>query len=532
MKKLLSILLVFVMVLTLIPNTALANEEVVETPSASTEAAVSFPRYGRYDYRVDLRTYDVYGNRIYNVSYRIYDSNYRYYDTITDDRVYLPEGHYTIEAYDRNGKEISRERDIRVYKDKTVNLYEKDYYYGDLTIKDINVTKDKVSGRTEAYADVTLYRGGSYIGKTTANSNGYFSISHDFGYYRDYPYGREYRIYPDTNTSYRVSGKTTKNTPVVVVDEDGNYLGSTVSDRYGYYSISHNYVSRPKSKKVYADYYDSDYYYRDGYYYRYYDLSDYYLIAENSKRTSGRYYLEGRYLDYSYPKKDGKVTSPVITEALPGEVFVRGHGATPHATVTIRDFYGEELGSTKLGSDGKFAIRINRPLRSGETINITTSHDNFYADVITYKVAGVPGSDYNYKNKFIIGEKKYIQTVDGKETIKEMDTVPYVTNGRTMLPVRFVAESLDYTVTFDPATSNAVFISGTDSLVINLWSRDFYVNGMKHRLSVDPITVDGRIMLPVSELGRALGLTHGDIGEGKNIEWDQQNREVIIQIRR
>src|SRR5699024_8850223 len=120
---------------------------------------------------------------------------------------------------------------------------------------------------------------------------------------------------------------------------------------------------------------------------------------------------------------------------------------------------------------------------------------------------------------------EYTQTKDSKTETKKMDTVPYIVNGRTMLPIRFVAESLGYNVEFDNQTRNAVFVRGSSTLIINLDSREFYANGEQHFLSVDPDTVDGRIMLPVSEIGKGLGLTHGNLGEGKNIEWDHNNRE-------
>lgn len=511
MKRFISIVLVLVMILTLVPMTANA---------AGTRT-------------VDFVARDYYDNRIvYGVEYVIYDASNRYvvkadrYDTVR-----LEDGNYTVYAY-KNGYEVGKQN-IRVSRNETIDIVLSKYYdsyYGDVKIWDINVYPNSVTGKTEPYATVTLYRNGDYKSSAKANSNGYFEISNNFGIYGDYPYYSGYKIYPSTNTSTRVSGTTTANTPVVVYDGYGNYLGSAVSDSNGYYYINHRSVSNPSAKVVYRDYYYDSYYYYNGEYYRYYDLSDYYLIADKDKRSSGRYYLSGEYVNGKYYYRDGVVISPTITEANLGGVYIKGVGATPYSTVAVTDSSGVELGSTILGEDGKFSIRIIRPLRQGETLTITTSHPRHLTDVISHKVSGVYVNYYNYKNKFKIGEKRYVQTVNGKENIKYMDTVPYITNGRTMLPVRFVAESLDYDVTFDPETFNAVFIKGTDSLVINLWSRDFYVNGMKHTLSVDPITVDGRIMLPVSELGRALGLTHGNVGEGKNIEWDQANKEVIIQI--
>ena len=37
-------------------------------------------------------------------------------------------------------------------------------------------------------------------------------------------------------------------------------------------------------------------------------------------------------------------------------------------------------------------------------------------------------------------------------------------------------------------------------------------------------------MLPISEIGKALGMTTGNKGDNKNIEWDSVRREVKIQL--
>lgn len=190
-----------------------------------------------------------------------------------------------------------------------------------------------------------------------------------------------------------------------------------------------------------------------------------------------------------------------------------------------------------MGHDTRFAIKTSRPLVSGETLTIVTSKSGLRDNITTVIVGSTSGEDkptyyFNYRNQFTIGQKSYIQTVDDVVSTKHMDVAPYITNGRTMLPIRYVAESLGYDVSFDNNTKNAIFLKGDSSIIMNLNSRDFFVKGQKHTFSVDPITVDGRIMLPFSELGKALGLTHGNVGEGKNIEWNEALRAVTIQINR
>lgn len=46
-----------------------------------------------------------------------------------------------------------------------------------------------------------------------------------------------------------------------------------------------------------------------------------------------------------------------------------------------------------------------------------------------------------------------------------MDVAPYTENGRTMLPLRYIADSLGYDVTYDKNTRNAVFIKGSSAII-------------------------------------------------------------------
>lgn len=420
-----------------------------------------------------LRTLDAStGYEISNVRYFIEDlNNSNKNQTIYANSITLSDGNYRISAI-REGYGTQSKTVYMTGKrqDLTFSLARGSYYPigRDIIIKNVSVYSNRVIGDTAPYAKVNLYIHGSFVKSVNADSAGYFEILNTFA----------------------------------------NYYGD------------------------YRDY-GRDYFYGD--------LRNYYLVAEKDGYTSSRFYLnDSRYKDDFYrppaPSRE-TATAPVILEALGGESFVRGEKATPFANITIKDASGEVLGTTALDFEAKFAIRTKRPLIAGELITITTSHER-YVDKISSVVVGatqVPEKTveaFDYINKFTIGSKTFTRIIDTKVSTEYMDVDPYITNGRTMLPIRFVAQALGYEVTFDDTTKNALFAKGDTSLVMNLKSRDFYVNGKKHTLSVDPVTVNGRIMLPISELGTALGLSHGNIGEGKNIEWDGTNRVVIVQIKK
>lgn len=411
------------------------------------------------------------------------------------------------------------------------------------------VYADRVSGKTDPNATVTLYKNGSYVKQTTADANGNYTIYNTFATYRNGYYGdRYYNGYRGTanistyNNNY-VDGYTTANTRVEAYN-NGVYLGSTTSNSSGYYSISFNrYVSDRYNTTVYTNGYYGDRYYNGYYdYYDYYDLSQYSLVATKDGMSSSTYYLNNAYKDNYYYNYGNRYQDPLykydyaysarVTSAVPGTSTVKGDGVNSYATVTVYDNDGVRLGRGTALSNGEFTISLNRNLKAGETIKVTSSYSNYRENSVTYKVSGTETKKdtYNYTVTLNIGDKVLTTVKDGKTSTTTMDVEAYIKDGRTMLPIRYVAQALGYNVTWNDVARTASFSDGKRIVIVNIDSRDFYVDGVKNTFSVDPEIKDGRTMLPVSDIGKALGMTTGNKGDNKNIEWDSVLRQVKIQL--
>lgn len=76
-------------------------------------------------------------------------------------------------------------------------------------------------------------------------------------------------------------------------------------------------------------------------------------------------------------------------------------------------------------------------------------------------------------------------------------TVPVVKNGRTLVPVRAIVEEMGGTVDWDAANNTAVlsYSGKTIKLVIN--SNIAYLNDIAETLDVAPVVMNGRTMLPI-----------------------------------
>jgi hypothetical protein len=92
--------------------------------------------------------------------------------------------------------------------------------------------------------------------------------------------------------------------------------------------------------------------------------------------------------------------------------------------------------------------------------------------------------------------------VNGEEP--NMDVQPIIENGRTLLPFRSLAESLGAQVSFDQTTSTVTVTKTTTKVVLTLGSTSALVNGQPVALDVPAQVVQGRTLVPLRFLGQSL----------------------------
>lgn len=116
--------------------------------------------------------------------------------------------------------------------------------------------------------------------------------------------------------------------------------------------------------------------------------------------------------------------------------------------------------------------------------------------------------------------EKYI---NGDKTIIEMDIAPYIKDGRTMIPIRYLAEALEMKVSWDAKTRTVFIEDDNFKIEIPVDTNKIIVNGEERESDVMPEIKSGRTMLPIANIARALGLV-----DGKDIIWDAANKQVTI----
>lgn len=105
----------------------------------------------------------------------------------------------------------------------------------------------------------------------------------------------------------------------------------------------------------------------------------------------------------------------------------------------------------------------------------------------------------------------------------EMDQQPVIENGRTLVPLRAVAEALGCTVAWDDNTKTASFTQG-DVIAIVTVGENYIIVGdgvYNERMPVDTpaVIVNSRTMIPLRALSE---------GFGYDVEWDGATRTVNI----
>ena len=89
-------------------------------------------------------------------------------------------------------------------------------------------------------------------------------------------------------------------------------------------------------------------------------------------------------------------------------------------------------------------------------------------------------------------------TVNGEDMpIDEQGTVPVIVNDRTLLPVRAIVEKMGGTVGWDGETQEVTLKCGEDEIKLVIDSTTAYLNGEAQTLDVAPTIINDRTMLPI-----------------------------------
>lgn len=107
--------------------------------------------------------------------------------------------------------------------------------------------------------------------------------------------------------------------------------------------------------------------------------------------------------------------------------------------------------------------------------------------------------------------------VDGASV--QTDVPPVIVDGRTLVPVRALFESLGATVGWEESTQTATATKGNTVISMQIGNTTAYVNGVAKTLDVPAQTIEGRTMAPARFVAESLNAT---------VNWDSASDTVKI----
>ena len=105
--------------------------------------------------------------------------------------------------------------------------------------------------------------------------------------------------------------------------------------------------------------------------------------------------------------------------------------------------------------------------------------------------------------KVSIGE--HTAFIDGRAL--KLETAPTINNGRTMVPVRFIGEALGASFLWEEKTRKVSYIYQDMLIEIFIDQRQAFVNRQPIVLDTAPFIIDGRTLVPLRFVSEQLGAT-------------------------
>ena len=246
-------------------------------------------------------------------------------------------------------------------------------------------------------------------------------------------------------------------------------------------------------------------------------------------KKEGTYYVWARALDYA----ENQPGTRSFTVAVNGTSMPENAGThktegwawqklgeialtAGNATVSIIDsskFYGR-CEALALTTDKDFAP----PSTNNELINAMNKYN------ANSKIEG-PKAPTNKLGKavilFIGNSKAYVLGNESAVDKDNADVVPFIENGRTLVPVRFIAESFGATVGWDDATRTVSVDANGKKISMVLGDTKMSVDGAEVTLDAPANSYNGRTFIPLRAMVEAIG---------KKVFWDARGLIMISDV--
>ncbi len=181
-------------------------------------------------------------------------------------------------------------------------------------------------------------------------------------------------------------------------------------------------------------------------------------------------------------------------------------------------------GTTTPGIPNAPVTIINNNTTVNQNTNTTTNNANTNTNISGSTIANSNIASNNQTNQTTTNDNsikvsQYVSVqVNGQPL--QSDVKPFVNaDGRTMLPIRAIAEALGADVKWDEATQTATLTLGAKVVKVTLGQNNILVDGVPVPMDTAAASKDGRTVLPLRAVSEAMG---ADVG------WDPATSMVKL----
>ena len=113
----------------------------------------------------------------------------------------------------------------------------------------------------------------------------------------------------------------------------------------------------------------------------------------------------------------------------------------------------------------------------------------------------------------------------GKNTVTKngvkstIDVAPMLINDRTVLPLRYVGETIGAKVDWFADEQKIVYVKGSKTIELWLGKTTVKINGKKTEIDTAPLEINGRTLVPVRFVTENMGA---------NVDWEESTQKVTI----
>lgn len=110
----------------------------------------------------------------------------------------------------------------------------------------------------------------------------------------------------------------------------------------------------------------------------------------------------------------------------------------------------------------------------------------------------------------------------------DMEVTPQIQNGRTLVPLRAIFEALGADINWDPVTRTVTGTKDSTVVTLTIDSKTAYINGSPKELDVPAVIVSGRTMVPARFIAESLGAVVDWDNDSKTVLVNSEINNIML----